>query len=134
MLAAGVVFFPLLGALIAGLFGRLIGDRKAQLVTCLGMVLSTICAWFLLFGLDQPYKIDLFQWISAGTFETAWTIRIDPLSAIMMFTVSTVSMLIHIYSIGYMAHDPGIPRFMSYLSLFTFFMLALVSADNFLQL
>jgi len=136
MFAAGVVFFPLLGAIIAGFFGRIIGDRPAQLVTCAGMVLSAICAWVVLFGVvgTEGYKVDIMTWIHSGTFEVDWTLRVDPLSGIMMFVVSTVSTLIHIYSIGYMSHDPHIPRFMSYLSLFTFFMLALVTADNFLQL
>ena len=136
MFAAGVVFFPLLGAAIAGLFGRWIGDRPAQLVTCAGMVLSAICAWIVLFGAigAEPDKVHIMTWIQSGTFEADWTLRIDPLSAIMMFVVSTVSTLIHVYSIGYMAHDPHVPRFMSYLSLFTFFMLMLVTADNFLQL
>ena len=136
MFAAGVVFFPLLGALIAGLFGRWVGDRGAQLVTCGGLILSALCSWVVLAGVlsGEPYKIELFRWIHAGTFEADWVIRVDVLSAVMMFTVSTVSALIHVYSVGYMAHDPSIPRFMSYLSLFTFFMLALVTADNFLQL
>jgi len=136
MFAALVVFFPLIGAIIAGLFGRLIGDRGAQLVTCGGLVLSAVCSWVVLAGVlgGAPYKVDLLTWIHSGTFEADWTIRVDVLSAVMMFTVSTVSALIHVYSVGYMAHDPGIPRFMSYLSLFTFFMLALVTADNFLQL
>ena len=136
MTAAGIVFFPLLGAIIAGLFGRFIGDRASQLVTCAGMVLSAICAWIVLFSVagTEGYKVDVLTWIQSGTFEVDWTIRVDPLSAIMMFVVSTVSTLIHIYSIGYMSHDPHIPRFMAYLSLFTFFMLALVTADNFLQL
>jgi NADH-quinone oxidoreductase subunit L len=136
MFATGVVFFPLLGAIIAGLFGRWVGDRGAQLVTCGGLILSALCAWVVLAAMlgGEPYKIELFRWIHAGTFEADWVIRVDVLSAVMMFTVSTVSALIHVYSVGYMAHDPSIPRFMSYLSLFTFFMLALVSADNFLQL
>jgi NADH-quinone oxidoreductase subunit L len=136
MFATGVVFFPLLGAIIAGLFGRWIGDRGAQLVTCGGLILSALCSWVVLAGAlgGEPYKIELFRWIHAGTFEADWVIRVDVLSAVMMFTVSTVSALIHVYSVGYMAHDPSIPRFMSYLSLFTFFMLALVTADNFLQL
>ena len=136
MFATGVVFFPLLGAIIAGLFGRWIGDRGAQLVSCGGLILSALCSWVVLAGVlgGEPYKIELFRWIHAGTFEADWVIRVDVLSAVMMFTVSTVSALIHVYSVGYMAHDPSIPRFMSYLSLFTFFMLALVSADNFLQL
>ena len=136
MFAAGVVFFPLLGAIIAGFFGRLIGDRSAQIVTCGFMVLSAICSWIVLWGVvgAEGYKVDVLTWIHAGTFEVDWTIRVDPLSGIMMFVVSTVSTLIHIYSIGYMSHDPHVPRFMAYLSLFTFFMLALVTADNFLQL
>jgi NADH-quinone oxidoreductase subunit L len=136
MFAVGVVFFPLLGAIIAGLFGRWIGDRGAQLVTCGGLILSALCSWVVLPGVlgGEPYTIELFRWIHAGTFEADWAVRVDVLSAVMMFTVSTVSALIHVYSVGYMAHDAGVPRFMSYLSLFTFFMLALVSADNFLQL
>jgi len=136
MFATGIVFFPLLGAIIAGFFGRFIGDRASQIVTCLGMVLSAICAWVVLFGVigTEGYKVDLLTWIRSGTFEVDWTLRIDPLSGIMMFVVSTVSTLIHIYSIGYMSHDPHVPRFMAYLSLFTFFMLMLVTADNFLQL
>src|SRR5918994_995741 len=136
MFAVGVVFFPLLGAIIAGLFGRWIGDRGAQLVTCGGLILSALCSWVVLPGLlgGEPYKIELFRWVHAGTFEADWVIRVDVLSAVMMFTVSTVSALIHVYSVGYMAHDRSVPRFMSYLSLFTFFMLALVTADNFLQL
>jgi NADH-quinone oxidoreductase subunit L len=136
MFATGVVFFPLLGAVIAGLFGRWIGDRGAQLVTCGGLILSALCSWIVLAGVlgGEPYKVELFRWVYAGTFEADWMIRVDVLSAVMMGTVSTVSALIHVYSVGYMAHDPSIPRFMSYLSLFTFFMLALVSADNFLQL
>jgi NADH-quinone oxidoreductase subunit L len=136
MLAAGVVFFPLLGAIVAGLFGRFIGDRGSQLVTCGGMALSALCSWVVLAGVagTEGYKVEVFSWIHSGTFEVDWVLRVDALAAIMMFTVSTVSTLIHIYSIGYMAHDASIPRFMSYLSLFTFFMLALVTADNFLQL
>src|ERR671910_2125019 len=136
MLATAVVLFPLLGAIIAGLFGRWIGDRGAQLVTCGGLILSALCSWLVLPGAlgGEPYTIELFRWIHSGTFEADWVIRVDVLSAVMMFTVSTVSALIHVYSVGYMAHDRSVPRFMSYLSLFTFFMLALVSADNFLQL
>jgi NADH-quinone oxidoreductase subunit L len=136
MLAAAVVFFPLLGAIIAGLFGRWIGDRGAQLVTCGGLILSALCSWVVLPGVlaGEPYKVEVFRWVHSGTFEADWVLRVDVLSAVMMFTVSTVSALIHVYSVGYMAHDRSVPRFMSYLSLFTFFMLALVSADNFLQL
>ncbi len=136
MFAVLVVFLPLLGAAIAGLFGRLIGDRAAQLVTCGGLILAALCSWVVLAEVVEgaPFKVELFRWVHSGTFEADWALRVDVLSAVMMFTVSTVSAIIHVYSIGYMAHDPGIPRFMSYLSLFTFFMLALVTSDNFLQL
>jgi NADH-quinone oxidoreductase subunit L len=134
--ATGVVFFPLLGAVIAGLFGRAIGDRGAQLVTCGGLILSALCSWVVLADVagGAPYKVEVLRWIHSGTFEADWVLRVDVLSAVMMFVVSTVSALIHVYSIGYMAQDASVPRFMSYLSLFTFFMLALVTADNFLQL
>ncbi|MGI9484593.1 MAG: NADH-quinone oxidoreductase subunit L [Geminicoccaceae bacterium] len=136
MTAAFIVFSPFVGAIIAGPFGRFLGDRPSQLVTCAGMIISAICAWIVLFSVagTEGYKLDVLTWIHSGTFEVDWTIRVDPLSAIMMFVVSTVSTLIHIYAIGYMSHDPHKPRFMAYLSLFTFFMLALVTADNFLQL
>ncbi len=136
MFAALVVLLPLLGAAIAGLFGRAIGDRGAQIVTCGGLILAAVCSWVVLGEVvaGAPFKVELFRWIHSGTLEADWALRVDVLTAVMMFTVSTVSAIIHVYSVGYMAHDPGIPRFMSYLSLFTFFMLALVSADNFLQL
>ena len=100
------MFFPLLGALIAGLFGRAIGDRGAQLVTCGGLILSALCSWAVLPDVvGGRYKVELLRWIHSGTFEADWTIRVDVLSAVMMFTVSTVSALIHVYSVGYMAHD-----------------------------
>jgi NADH:ubiquinone oxidoreductase subunit 4 (subunit M) len=89
MTAAGVVFFPLIGAIIAGLFGRFIGDRASQLATCAGMVLSALCAWIVLFSVvgTEGYKVDVLTWIHSGTFEADWTLRIDPLSGIMMFVV-----------------------------------------------
>jgi NADH-quinone oxidoreductase subunit L len=136
MLAALTVFLPLAGAIVAGLLGRLIGDRAAQLITCGALVLAAVCSIPVLAGaIGAPAeKVHILRWITSGTFEADWALRIDALSAVMMFVVATVSALIHIYSIGYMHHDPGIPRFMSYLSLFTFFMLALVTSDNLLQL
>jgi NADH-quinone oxidoreductase subunit L len=136
MLYVATVFLPLVGAAIAGLFGRQIGDRAAQLVTCGALVLSALLAIPLLIGaIGQPAtRVHLFTWVASSTFEADWALRLDPLAAIMVFVVTTVSALIHIYSIGYMSHDASIPRFMSYLSLFTFFMLMLVSSDNLLQL
>ncbi|WP_157505649.1 NADH-quinone oxidoreductase subunit L [Geminicoccus roseus] len=136
MLYTILVFAPLVGALIAGLFGRLIGDRASQVVTCGFMAISAICAIssFFLNIYGEPFKVVLFDWIVVGSFDTQWALRIDGLSATMMLVVSFISFLIHVYSVGYMSHDASIPRFMSYLSLFTFAMLMLVTSDNLLQL
>ena len=131
------VFAPLLGAAIAGLFGSRIGDRGAQLLTCGLMLLSGFFS-ILIFKTvvvdGETWTTEIFTWIDSGTFEVSWALRIDTLSAVMLLVVSNISALIHIYSIGYMSHDKSIPRFFSYLSLFTFFMLMLVTADNFLQM
>jgi len=132
-----IVLLPLLGATIAGLFGRAIGDRGAQIVTCGLLGVSAILAVFVFRDVaieGHVHTTELFTWIDSGTFEISWAIKLDTLSAAMLLMVTWVSTLIHVYSIGYMAHDKSIPRFFSYLSLFTFFMLALVSADNLVQL
>lgn len=136
MLHTILVLSPALGALIAGLFGRRIGDRGAQLVTCGFMGLSALCAVIGLFSYvgEPAFKVHLLSWIDIGSFQADWALRVDPLSTVMMFVVSFISFWIHVYSVGYMAHDPSIPRFMSYLSLFTFAMLMLVTSDNLLQL
>ncbi|TVQ34661.1 MAG: NADH-quinone oxidoreductase subunit L [Geminicoccaceae bacterium] len=131
-----IVFLPLLGAIVAGLFGRIIGDRAAQIVTCsllcISALLSGIALLTVPFG--EPFKVPLATWIVSGSFEVDWALRIDALTVVMLVVVTWVSALVHIYSIGYMSHDASIARFMSYLSLFTFAMLMLVTADNFLQL
>ncbi len=131
------VFAPLLGFLIAGILGRVIGDRASQFVTCSFMGLSTILAIQIFgevgFG-DQTISIPLLTWFDVGEFKVDWGLKFDSLSALMLAVVSSVSFVIHLYSIGYMAQDRSIPRFMSYLSLFTFMMLMLVTADNLIQL
>jgi len=135
--AVAVVFLPLLAAMIAGFFGRAIGDRGAQLVTCGALLLSAVLSLFLfrdILATEEVRIIPLFSWIVAGGVDVVWSIRLDTLSGVMIVVVSVVSSMVHVYSIGYMAEDPSIPRFMSYLSLFTFFMLSLVTADNFVQL
>ena len=137
MLYTALVFLPLAAAAIAGLFGRLIGDRGAQLVACVAVSLSallSVVAFYDVAILGNSARVVLFTWIDSGTFDVSWVIRIDTLTAVMLIVVNVVSALVHWYSIGYMAHDPGIPRFFAYLSLFTFAMLMLVTADNFLQL
>jgi NADH-quinone oxidoreductase subunit L len=131
------VFLPLLGAFIAGCFGRWIGDRGAQIITCAGVSLAAVFGVILFVEValgGQVRGTGLFTWIDTGDLQVQWALRFDTLSAVMVAVVTVVSAMVHIYSVGYMAHDNSIPRFMSYLSLFTFFMLMLVTADNFVQL
>jgi len=136
-LPVAAIFLPLIGAFIAGLFGRWIGDRGAQLVTCLALCVAAVFGGIVFVQVafhGEGRVIDLLTWIDAGDLKVEWALRYDTLSAVMVAMVTLVSAMIHIYSIGYMADDPSIPRFMSYLSLFTFFMLMLVTADNLVQL
>jgi NADH-quinone oxidoreductase subunit L len=138
MIYAVAVFAPLAGALVSGLLGRAIGDKAAMGASILGMVIAAICgplAFFQLTGGAEPGVLDLGTWIEAGRFHVEWALRYDMLSAVMVAMVSFVSMLIHVYSIGYMGHEVR-PRyrFFGYLSLFTFAMLMLVTADNLAQL
>jgi NADH-quinone oxidoreductase subunit L len=132
-----LVFLPLAGAIIAGLFGRMIGDRGAQWVTCSFMLVSAVLAVIAFVDViynGHPRTTELFTWFDSGAFEASWAIRVDNLTAVMLVVVSGVSSMVHVYSVGYMSHDHSIPRFMSYLSLFTFCMLMLVTADNFMQM
>jgi NADH-quinone oxidoreductase subunit L len=135
MIYAIAVFAPLVGALISGLLGRVIGDRAAMGASVLGMLIAAACGPYAAFTLTEPGTIDLGTWIEAGKFHVSWALRYDALAAVMVAMVTFVSMLIHVYSIGYMAHDAR-PRyrFFAYLSLFSFAMLMLVSADNLAQL
>ncbi|MFZ5693340.1 MAG: NADH-quinone oxidoreductase subunit L [Pseudomonadota bacterium] len=132
-----IVFLPLLGAIVAGLFGRLIGARPAELITTLFLFVSAILSWiaFVRVGFGHvDERIVLFTWMQSGDLKVDWALRIDPLTAVMLVVVTTVSSLVHLYSIGYMHEDPHRQRFFAYLSLFTFAMLALVTADNLAQL
>ncbi|NKB57068.1 MAG: NADH-quinone oxidoreductase subunit L [Alphaproteobacteria bacterium] len=134
---AAVVFLPLLGAIIAGFFGRMIGDKAAQFITCAFLVLSAVISFYLFYAValgGDPRTVVLFEWVTSGELEFFWSLKVDTLTAVMLIVVTTVSAVVHIYSIGYMSHDGSIPRFMAYLSLFTFFMLMLVTADNLVQL
>jgi NADH-quinone oxidoreductase subunit L len=139
MIYAVAVFAPLFGSLVAGLLGRSIGDRAATAVAILCMLvaaaLGPIACFQLISGQTDPGVVSLGTWVEAGHFHADWVLRYDPLSAVMVAMVTFVAMLIHVYSIGYMAHD-AYPRyrFFAYLSLFTFSMLMLVTADNLLQL
>ncbi len=136
-MAVAVVFLPLLAAAIAGFFGRVIGDRGAQLITCGALLLSAVLGIILfrdILASESPQVIPLASWIVAGGVDVTWSLRLDTLSGVMILVVTIVSSMVHVYSIGYMADDPSIPRFMAYLSLFTFAMLALVTANDFVQL
>src|SRR5215813_13098939 len=135
-----IVLLPLLAAAIAGLFCRVIGDRPAQIVTCAALLIAAALSIFVFvrigFGAENAklVVVKLFTWFDSGTLEVNWVLRVDTLTAVMLIVVTGVSSMVHVYSVGYMADDPGIPRFMAYLSLFTFFMLMLVTADNLVQL
>jgi NADH-quinone oxidoreductase subunit L len=131
------VFTPLAGFLMAFLFGKQLGDKGAQFVTSTGLIIAAICSVLLFMDValaGHTRIIPLATWISSGDFEVLWSLRIDQLTVVMMCVINIVSACVHVYSVGYMSHDPCKGRFMSYLSLFTFAMLMLVTADNLLQL
>jgi NADH-quinone oxidoreductase subunit L len=132
-----IVFLPILASAIAGLLGRFIGARASELVTTGALFVSaalSIAAFYDVALLGHSHLIQVLPWIHSGDLRVDWSIRVDALTAVMLVVVTGVSSLVHLYSIGYMAEDPGRPRFFSYLSLFTFAMLMLVTANNFLQL
>ena len=141
-----IVFFPLIGALIAGLLGRVIGAKASEYVSTGLLIAAAVLAWFVFLPYvfvggeaaadahTAAFKLHVLDWVHSGALTLDWTLRVDTLTAVMLVVVTTVSSLVHVYSIGYMADDPHRPRFFSYLSLFTFAMLMLVTADNFLQM
>ncbi len=134
---SAAIFLPLIASIIAGLFGRFLGDRGAQIVTCGALLISAVLAvpiFYQVAVLGQPRDVEVMTWFTSGAFEVSWALRFDTLSAVMICVVTWVSAAVHVYSIGYMSHDKSIPRFFSYLSLFTFFMLMLVTANNFVQM
>ena len=132
-----IIALPLIASIISGFFGKLIGDRSSEIITSLLVSISAIFSVLVLYEVvvnQYQENIIIATWISSGSLEVNWSMKIDSLSAVMLVVVTSVSALAHIYSIGYMSHDPHKPRFMAYLSLFTFAMLMLVTADNFIQL
>ena len=137
MIYTAIVFLPLLGALIAGFFGRTLGDRPSEIITTVFLGAAAVLAWTVFaqvgFG-HETHKIQLMRWVTSGELDTSWSLRIDTLTVVMLVVVTTVSALVHLYSIGYMHEDDSRPRFFSYLSLFTFAMLMLVTSDNLLQM
>ena len=133
-----IVFLPLLAAIIAGLGGRMIGKFAAKLVTTGALLIGAVLSWpiFLSFvaGHGTSEVVPVLEWIRSGDLVVDWALRVDALTAVMLVVVTSVSSLVHLYSWGYMDEDPGQPRFFAYLSLFTFAMLMLVTADNLVQM
>ncbi|RVD34751.1 NADH-quinone oxidoreductase subunit L [Mesorhizobium sp. M4B.F.Ca.ET.215.01.1.1] len=133
-----IVFLPLLGFLIVGLFGTSLGAKASEYITSGFLVISAVLSWIAFFsvgfGEGEVFTVPVLRWIQSGGLDASWALRIDTLTVVMLVVVNTVSALVHIYSIGYMHHDPNRPRFFAYLSLFTFAMLMLVTADNLVQM
>src|ERR671916_1924810 len=132
-----IVFLPLVGFLIAGLFGRVLGARPSEIITTALLFVSAALSWVAFYQVGfgtGATRVQLGQWMASGELAVDWAFRIDTLTAVMLVVVNTVSALVHLYSIGYMHEDPHRPRFFAYLSLFTFAMLMLVTADNLVQM
>jgi NADH-quinone oxidoreductase subunit L len=133
-----IVFLPLIAALIAGLGGRIIGKTASKVVTTGALLVGAALSWPIFFdylsGNAQPMVIDVAEWIKSGDLDVTWALRVDALTAVMLVVVTTVSSLVHLYSWGYMEEDPSQPRFFAYLSLFSFAMLMLVTADSLVQM
>jgi len=133
-----IVFLPLIAALVAGLGGPWIGKTAAKVVTTGALFIGAFLSWPIFFqyigGSAHPTVVPVMEWIRSGTMTVDWALRLDALTAVMLVVVTTVSSLVHLYSWGYMEEDPGQPRFFAYLSLFSFAMLMLVTADNLVQM
>ena len=130
-----IIVLPLLGSIVSGFFGRKVGVSGAQIITCLSIIITTFMATIGFFevGLNSiPVSLSLFRWVDSESLNVLWAFNFDSLTVSMLIPVLIVSSLVHIYSVGYMSHDPHNQRFFSYLSLFTFMMIILVTANNFL--
>ena len=132
-----IVFLPLIGAITAGLFGRFLGKTGAIIVTVCSVFLSSLFSFIVFYEVVLCHSVcsfKLFTWMESNLLMVSWGFLFDSLTATMLIVVTFVSSLVHLYSASYMSEDPHVPRFMSYLSLFTFFMLMLVTADNYVQM
>ena len=130
-----IITLPLLGSLVSGFFGRKVGVTGSQLITCTSVLATTILSVlaFIEVGLNNtPVSVQLFRWVDSESLNVLWSFNFDSLTVSMLIPVLIVSLLVHIYSVGYMSHDPHNQRFFSYLSLFTFMMVVLVTSDNYL--
>jgi NADH-ubiquinone oxidoreductase chain 5 len=130
-----IIILPLLGSIASGFFGRKIGVAGSQFITCSLLLITTGMSIisFIEVGMNNiPVSIKLFRWVDSETLNVFWSFNFDSLTVSMLIPVLIVSSLVHVYSIGYMSHDPHNQRFFSYLSLFTFMMIVLVTSDNYL--
>ena len=130
-----IILLPLLGSIVSGFFGRKVGTTGVHYLACLSIIITTILAIISFFEVGFNYNsvsIHLFQWLTSEFFNITWSFQFDNLTVSMLIPVLIISSLVHVYSIGYMNTDPHNPRFFSYLSLFTFMMIVLVTADNYL--
>ena len=130
-----IIILPLLGSMVSGFFGRKVGVNGAQFITSLSVIVTTLLAITAFFEVgfnNIPVSIELFRWIDSEWFNITWGFEFDSLTVAMLIPVLIISSLVHIYSISYMSNDPHVQRFFSYLSLFTFMMIILVTANNYL--
>jgi NADH-ubiquinone oxidoreductase chain 5 len=130
-----IIILPLLGSIVSGFFGRKVGVTGSQILTCLSVIVTTIMAIIAFFEVgfnNNPVSITLFKWLDSESFNIEWTFQFDSLTVSMLIPVLIISSLVHFYSIGYMSNDPHNQRFFSYLSLFTFMMIILVTGNNYL--
>jgi len=132
-----IILIPLISACISGLFGRFLGQNGTRIFTTFCLVLNFTLT-LILFYFQKKYclsqALDIGNWMSSGLFVVDWSFIIDDITIIMLLVVNLVSSIVHLYSTSYMSEDPHLPRFMAYLSLFTGFMLLLVTADSYIQL
>jgi len=132
-----IVFLPLIASIVSGFFGKRIGERNSEMLTSVFVSVSAILSLIIFYKVlanNYNNNVIIATWISSGSLNVNWSINVDALSSVMLVVVTLISAIVHVYSIGYMSHDPHKPRFMAYLSLFTFSMIILVTSDNFLQL
>ena len=132
-----IIFLPLIGSSLAGLFGRKLGPKGAGIITVTCLIITFFCSFFCFYEvalIGSPVYLKLTTWINCEVLHVDWGFQFDTLTVVMCCVVTFVSSLVHLYSTEYMSHDPHLPRFMSYLSLFTFFMIILITADNYVQM
>ena len=130
-----IIILPLLGSIVSGFFGRKVGVTGSRILGCLSIMTTTILAIISFFEVgfnNNPVSINLFKWLDNESFNMVWNFQFDSLTVSMLIPVLIISSLVHFYSIGYMSHDPHNQRFFSYLSLFTFMMIILVTGNNYL--